>query len=112
MTVHNLKTCPDPFAAILDGRKRYEIRQDDRGFAVGDELLLREYEPHRKTIDRARLDTTNASSLSTDTTGSRFYVVDPHYTGRSIRARITYKSEGGTWGLPRGLCVLGIEVLP
>lgn len=112
MATHELKTWPEPFQAVLDGRKRYEIRKDDRGFAVGDEMLLREWEPNRKTIDRERFNTTNTSSLSTDTTGSRFYVVEPHYTGREIRARVTYMSGGGTWGLPRDLCVMSIEVLP
>jgi hypothetical protein len=106
---HELKTWPGPFQAVLDGVKRYEIRVDDRGFAVGDVLHLREWVPHRKTIDRARLDTTNASSLSTDTTGSRFYVVEPHYTGRSLRVRVVYMTPGGAWGLPKNLCVMSIE---
>lgn len=34
------------------------------------------------------------------------------YTGRTGRARVTYKTEGGTWGIPIGLCVMSIEVLP
>jgi len=33
--VHELKTWPEPFAGILAGRKRYEIRKNDRGYAVG-----------------------------------------------------------------------------
>ena len=29
---HYLKTWPEPFAAILDGRKMFEVRVNDRGF--------------------------------------------------------------------------------
>jgi Domain of unknown function (DUF3850) len=43
--VHELKIWPDYFEAVRDGRKRFEIRRDDRGFAVGDVLLLREFVP-------------------------------------------------------------------
>jgi hypothetical protein len=43
---HYLKIWPEPFAAILDGRKRFEVRKDDRGYKVGDVLHLREWDPH------------------------------------------------------------------
>jgi hypothetical protein len=39
--VHELKTDPDAFDAVAAGQKTHEIRKDDRGFAVGDQLLLR-----------------------------------------------------------------------
>jgi len=39
---HVLKTDPEVFEALVSGRKTYELRRDDRGFAVGDRLTLRE----------------------------------------------------------------------
>jgi len=42
---HELKCYPDPFTAILDGRKTCELRRDDRGYMVGHRLLLREFDP-------------------------------------------------------------------
>lgn len=45
--IHRLKTWPDFFRAIEEGRKSFEIRINDRDFRVGDEVLLLEYSPAR-----------------------------------------------------------------
>jgi len=45
MAHHNLKTWPPYFQNILDGRKTFEIRKNDRDFQVGDSLELHEFEP-------------------------------------------------------------------
>lgn len=81
MTEHKLKTWPDPFESVWVGHKKHELRQDDRAFEVGDELLLQEWDP-----------TTN------------------QYSGRYIRARVTYISRPGPFpGLVEGFCVMSIE---
>ena len=42
MRIHELKVAGVFFPSILDGSKRFEIRKNDRGYQVGDWLLLRE----------------------------------------------------------------------
>lgn len=79
MATHELKTWPEPFAAIWRGSKLYEIRKADRDFRPGDTVILREW------------------------------VLEGHfYTGREVEARITYLTPGGQWELPHDLCVFGI----
>lgn len=85
--MHKLKLWPAPFAASWGGKKRYEVRQDDRGFAVGDLLVLQEFDPGDGTYLRGR------------------------YTGRALCVAITYKTGGGTWGMPPNLCVLSVDEL-
>lgn len=76
--VHYLKTWPDFFAAIVDGNKRFEVRKNDRGFAVGDTLVLREY-----------------SLLN-------------GYTGRESRWLIGYMLTGPQFGIEAGYSVLSL----
>lgn len=45
MTVHDLKIWPQFFGDVADGRKRAELRKNDRDYRVGDVLNLREYDP-------------------------------------------------------------------
>ena len=98
MKTHELKTWADPFEAVWDGRKQYEIRKDDRDFHVGDSLHLFEFVPHDRCEGSGHYDFRQCCET-------------PHglYTGRELHARVTYKTEGGKWGLPQGLCVLGIK---
>lgn len=44
MTItHSLKILPQYFAAVLSGRKTFEIRKNDRRFHEGDLIVLREW---------------------------------------------------------------------
>lgn len=79
-TWHDLKTWPQPFGHILAGHKTFEIRKEDnRKFALGDTLLLREWDPHIK-----------------------------EYTGRALSRRVDYITRGPAWGIPLGTVVMAI----
>ena len=78
---HDLKAWPPQFAAVFNGRKRYEIRTNDRDFQEGDELMLREWDPK---------------------TG--------RYSGRHILTTVTYMTRGGEFGLPENMCVMSLAI--
>lgn len=78
MAEHELKILPAFFAAVQDGTKTFEVRRDDRGFAVGDVLHLRERHPMAG------------------------------YTGRELRRVVTFMLAGGQYGIEAGYCVLGL----
>jgi hypothetical protein len=76
---HELKCWPAQFAAILGGEKTSELRLNDRGFGVGDALVLREWVPLTGT-----------------------------YTGRTARVLVSHVLEGFA-GLAGGYVVLSIQ---
>lgn len=122
MTTHELKTWPDPFAAIVSGRKRFEYRRDDRGYAIGDSLRLREWTPgpvpsarqHTLREDEscvgwcAACAENGARGLNPD--GTEAAVPLGRYTGRERVALVTYIAAGA-YGIPAGFCVMSIEVV-
>lgn len=81
----HLKIWPEPFEAILEGRKRHEVREEPKDFTLteGDRLLLREWAP------------------------------DPEvYTGRFLRVRVGHVTDAlPPSPLPKGLVCFGITVL-
>lgn len=91
---HELKAWPEYFEEIVSGRKRFELRVNDRGFKVGDVLRLREYihVAHTHLPAYAGANPPVASG----------------YTGRELAVRVTYLVQG-EWGLPPNLCVMSIE---
>ena len=44
-TIHTVKSWPQFFSAIERGEKTHELRPNDRGYKVGDMLLLQEWDP-------------------------------------------------------------------
>lgn len=46
---HNLKTVQPYFEACWNGVKKFEVRKNDRNFAVGDTVFLREYDADSDT---------------------------------------------------------------
>lgn len=81
---HELKTWPAFYEALLSGHKTFEVREDDRGFAVGDVLVLQEFDP--ELVARSH----------------------PGYTGREMRALVTYLMPGGRFGIDPRFVVMGI----
>jgi hypothetical protein len=81
MTEHELKTWPEHYAAIDGGSKTVELRLNDRPYAVGDSLLLREWEP-----------------------------LEAGYTGRQLRVRVTHILRGGEWLAP-GYIAMSIRLM-
>lgn len=47
MTTHELKCWPEFFQATYSGLKNFEVRNNDRNFAVGDIVRLEEWSPDR-----------------------------------------------------------------
>lgn len=66
MKVHELKISSEFFEAVRDGRKKFEIRKNDRKFQEGDILILKEYDP-----------------------------INQLFTGESIKVEITYMTDWG-----------------
>ena len=75
---HEMKCCPEFFQPTLNGLKHFELRRDDRpeGFQVGDELLLKEWDP---VLD------------------DRYLPFRPRgYTGREVLVRVDYSMDADT----------------
>lgn len=51
--VHDLKILPSFYEDVIQHRKTFEVRKDDRHYAVGDFLILREYSPDKGYSGRA-----------------------------------------------------------
>jgi hypothetical protein len=78
---HKLKTSLGVFTDVKRGRKTFEYRRDDRGFAVGDTLVLKEWGK------------------------------GCGYTGESVKAKVTYLLRGPAFGVPEGYVIMSIFVI-
>lgn len=82
---HHLKTDPAVFDAVASGVKTFEIRFNDRGFSVGDTLIL-----HR-----------------TKYTGEEMKNGKPLvYEGRSVGRTVAYILRGPIYGLQDGWVIM------
>jgi hypothetical protein len=101
-----LKSWPEFFEPVYTGRKNFDLRKNDRQFAVGDVIRLREWRPNLAMNAHAQLVPMGNG--------------DGTYTGRECRRRITFILEGvgvgpmqgvikPYWGLDRGYAILGLE---
>lgn len=82
VTVHHVKIWPEYFAGVVSGTKRFELRKDDRGYAVEDLLHQQEWDPATQT-----------------------------YTGSDAWFRVTYICRGPAFGLEAGHVCMSIERL-
>ena len=60
---HFLKCWPEYFREVKAGRKLFEIRVNDRGYAVGDKLCLNEYDPVGKVYTGNNIDNLEVTYL-------------------------------------------------
>jgi len=78
---HELKVWMDFWQDLTSGRKTFEVRKDDRGFNVGDTLILKEWQP---MLER--------------------------YTGKELVVTVTYLLPGGVFGIEPGYVVMSISI--
>lgn len=73
MKVHELKITSEFFEAVKDGRKKFEIRKNDRNYNVGDILVLLEYDKYYEAFTGEKI--TVEISYMTDYAQQDGYVV-------------------------------------
>jgi len=80
MNIHRLKTINPYFDSVWDGEKRFELRNNDRDFQVGDEIYLQEYDSETET-----------------------------YLGREVRGKIIYVLTEFEDVIKEGYCIFGFK---
>lgn len=77
--VHELKAVDPHFDEVAEGRKTFEYRRDDRAYAVGDILHLRQYD-----------------------------ALTDSYSGFEVRVRVTHLLRGPTWDVGNGYVIMSV----
>lgn len=90
MAEHNLKVWPEYWDALVSGEKTFEVRRDDRGFQVGDTLVLRKTALPRPLFEGSKA------------------LGSPFTTGEEIRKRVLWILTGGQFGIEPGYVVMAI----
>ena len=85
--IHILKADPEVFEAVSAGLKNFEIRFDDRGYEVGDTLILRQ-------TRFTGLEMQNGEPLA--------------YTGREVSKTVSYILRGPAYGLRTNWVIMSL----
>jgi hypothetical protein len=80
MKRHEVKIWPENFTPLDHGEKTAEYRKDDRGYAVGDIVVAKEWDPNTE-----------------------------RYTGRVTIRRISHIVRGGCFGMPVGYVMISLN---
>lgn len=111
---HELKTWPEFFRAVQSGAKPFEVRKDDRPYAVGDVLQLLEFEPCQQcrgagSIERVKrtpfgifTEDVKCACMATEFPKGR-------YTGESTARVVSYILTGGEFGIQDATVVMGLK---
>jgi Domain of unknown function (DUF3850) len=87
MKIHELKTLPEFYTDVFEGRKKFEMRINDRDYNCGDVLHLREYVPE--------------TSLTA-----------AYYTGNECLVKVTYILSSELFNaLPSHYIVMSIDLI-
>lgn len=98
---HYLKTWPHEHDAVADGSKTFEVRDErQRSFGVGDTLVLQRWDPGAWCGLVGPGVYVDENGVGTDRQG-----VHEH------RVHVTYVLHGGRFGIPVGVCVMGITLV-
>jgi hypothetical protein len=82
--IHELKTWPEHFDNIINFKKTFEIRKNDRDYKVGDMAILRRFDPDKQIY-----------------TGETCQIYIPH---------ILYGADNN-WGLDPNSCILSLKMM-
>lgn len=106
--IHTLKIDPPYFEAVANGSKPFELRrEDDKTFAVGDFLRLREYHTPDGYI---RLIKSYRDDHAVSLLDAMAAVQELGYTGRECTVEVTYVLRDEQWLQP-GVAALGIQLI-
>jgi ASC-1-like (ASCH) protein len=86
---HFLKTVWPYYDEVVAGRKKFELRLNDRNYKVGDHLVLMEWKIYYGEDAKK-----------------------PELTGEMIEVRVTHVFSDGQFGIQPNFVVLSIELLP
>lgn len=91
MTEHVLKTTHEAWLAVESGKKRFEVRKNDRLFQTGDTVVLRKLNGPGSLIDKTHQPEMRNGEY------------------RELRFRVGWILQGGQFGVEPGYCVFQLE---